>query len=139
MTRSREDGFINVWNILGIVVIAVIVVGISLWVIFEGHYARVAKENFNIKHLTLSEQERVMIRPMVENVLERLREEANIAKEEEDRLSKRKDITRYNVEQAIIDLRSARKRAYEAHDKLTNTCNAAIYFYLVERNLEWCK
>src|SRR3989344_537444 len=142
MTRSRDGGF-SLWNILGIVVAVVIVVGISLFVVFNHYYnhyyTNVAKVNFNITHLSLSEQERAMIRPMVNNVLEKLNQEANIAEAVDLRLLVRTDITPYNAEEAITDFRSARKATWVAHRRLDDACGAAKYFHLVERNLEWCK
>ncbi|HEY4474678.1 MAG TPA: hypothetical protein VJC06_02040 [Candidatus Paceibacterota bacterium] len=138
MFRSRENGF-GFWEVLGIFCVVVIILGSVSSVFLKEHYTSVLKKNFNISSLNLSEQEKTMIGPMVRNVLEELSQEENIAKQEENRLSNRKDITPNNMEQAITELRSAHKRAYDTHNKLIAVCRAANYFSLISDDLALCK
>ncbi|OGY61285.1 MAG: hypothetical protein A3H06_01020 [Candidatus Colwellbacteria bacterium RIFCSPLOWO2_12_FULL_44_13] len=87
----------------------------------------------------LSSSEADMVRPMVYSVLEKLRQEANTAKEVELKFSSRTDIAPDNAEQAITDFRSAQKKVSVASQRLYGACRAARYFNLIPGDLSFCK
>jgi len=139
MFRSREGGF-SLLDVLGGIAVIALMLGLFLWVAFNDHYASVVKKEFQLSSPSrLSSSEADMVRPMVYSVLEKLRQEANTAKEVELKFSSRTDMAPDNAEQAITDFRSAQKKVSVALQRLYDACRAARYFNLIPGDLSFCK
>jgi len=86
----------------------------------------------------LSVEEKIMLRPMVENRINEMRTKVDEAIVSVNRLKSRSDINPKNADVAVQELRVAKNLVQTFQYELNSTCSAAKKFNLVDDKFKGC-